>query len=467
VIIILYVMDSLRPDFLSCYGYGKETSPHIDGLAREGIRFTHAFAQATWTRPSGAALLSSTYPSVNGVLALDGVLPKSLPWLPVDLRKHGFETVGVSAIGNISVPFGFGRGFNSFIELYKEERVIRKREKIDIEKAGWDKHHFEGEIDWVPIPTSEDINEFIFPFLENHRGGNLFIFAWSLDTHDPYFHRDPGLARFCPPGEVVSYREVKSLQAGDPMDHLKLLYEDMIYYNDHHLGRLVDRLKELNLFEETFFILTGDHGEAFGEHGFNSHGREPYDELIRVPLIMKFPGAQESGCVSDLVQHIDIAPTILDQVCRWPGHPMVQGTSLMPFLYGQGKEGGFAFSEYQLQEASPKYVAFRTHDYKYMEIRPGRWTFHTPLKEIFQRFVWWVAKPWMLFSLKTDPAERVNIVRQEKKLSKSFHARVREICRDNQEKSHTLGRVKVGNQEMDDTVARQLEALGYFDRQNK
>ncbi len=460
-------MDSLRPDFLSCYGYAKETSPRIDELGREGVRFTHAFAQATWTRPSAAVLLSSTYPSVNGVLGLDTVLPKSLPWLPAGLQERGFKTVAVSAIGNMSVPFGFGRGFDSFIELYREEKVIRKRKIIDIEKAGWDKRHFGGGVDGVPIPTSEDINEFIFPLLENHQGGNLFIFAWSMDTHDPYFHRDPGLARFCPPGELVSYREVKSIQAGSRMDRLKLLYEDMIYYNDHHLGRLLDRLKKLNLFDETFFILTSDHGEAFGEHGFNSHGREPYEEQVHVPLIMKFPGVRGGACVDNLVQHIDIAPTIMGQVCGGCGSPMGQGTNLMPSVHTPGQEGGFAFSEYQLQETSPKYLALRTRDYKYMEIRPGRWTFHASPKEIFHRFVWRVAKPWMLFSLKNDPAERVNIVRQERKLSKWFHARVDEICRDNEERSASLKRMKMGKGEMDDPVARQLEALGYFDRRDK
>ena len=189
MIIILYVMDSLRSDFLSCYGYPKETSPHIDQLAREGVLFKNAFAQSTWTRPSGASLLTSTYPSVNGVLTVEDLLPAAIPTLPEQLKKHGFKTIAITSMGNVSPIYGFGRGFDQYIELYREERVIEKRKKIRVKSIGKDQY-FGVKTEHVPIATSEDINEFLFPLIEENRENHLFFFIWSLDTHHPYFHRD-------------------------------------------------------------------------------------------------------------------------------------------------------------------------------------------------------------------------------------------------------------------------------------
>src|SRR3990172_436138 len=122
-------MDSLRSDFLSCYGYPKETSPHIDRLAQAGVLFKNAFAQSTWTRPAGASILSSTYPSVHGVFTVEDSLHAAIPLLPGQLKRKGFETTAISSMGNISPFFGFGRGFDRFVELYKEEKLMAKRER--------------------------------------------------------------------------------------------------------------------------------------------------------------------------------------------------------------------------------------------------------------------------------------------------------------------------------------------------
>src|SRR3990172_11785711 len=185
-------------------------------------------------------------------------------------------------MGNISPHFGFGKGFEVFIELYKEKKVIERRRKVIIKNPQWEPHFGTAE-NFVPIATSEDVNEFILPLLVQHGNEHIFIFVWSLDTHMPYFHRDMRLARFHLQDDIRVAEEIDAATSPNEIDLLIRLYEDMIVYNDHHLGVLIERLRELGLYEETFLMITGDHGEAFGEHGATAHGRVPHDEQIRVP----------------------------------------------------------------------------------------------------------------------------------------------------------------------------------------
>jgi arylsulfatase A-like enzyme len=451
MIIVLYVMDSLRPDFLSCYGHGKETSPAIDRLAQEGVLFTHAFSQSTWTKPAGASLLSSAYPSVHGVQTLLDGLPGSVPLLPEQLKRKGFRTVAISAIPNISPAYGFGRGFDRFIELYKQEPVIQRRKVLTASH--------------LPVSTSEEINHFLFPLLEEAKGTDLFALVWSMDTHNPFFHRDRSLARFSEDsGQVLWSKDISVKQLPEQeVQHYTALYEDMIYFNDVHIGRLIQQLKALDLFDETFFILTSDHGESLGEHGVNSHMGVPYEHQIRVPLVMKFPRSDFHGTVSGLVQHIDIVPTLLD-FWQWPlAHPFQQGRSVLPLIRDGGDVHEQVFAEYQLKEQLPRYVALRTKTHKYMEIRPGRWTFPVPYREIRQRLIWQVAKPRLLFDLDQDPGEKVNIVNQKKQVAEDLHSRVKEFLKKNGEAARTIKREKIDLEEVDEACGKQLKALGYFD----
>ena len=463
MIVIFYVMDSLRPDFLSCYGYEKETSPNIDSLSREGVIFRNAFSQATWTRPSGASLLTSTYPAVNGVLTLDSSLSLGIPSLPEQLKKDGFGTFAISSIANISPSFGFGNGFDRFIELYREEKVLKRREKLDFQNMGWNRNDFHTSTDYFPLSTSEDINEYLFPVLEKNRRKDTFVFIWSLDTHDPYFHRDMNLAKFCLADDILSYKNFLGLHGKSDLDHVKTFYEDMIYYNDHHLGELMKRLREMGIFDETFLIVTGDHGEAFGEHGFNSHGREPYDELLRVPLIMKFPYSNFCGEITGLVQHIDIMPTILDYLNIKADNAFQQGKSLIPLLEEGLAVNDFVFAEYQLRDTQPKYTAIRTDEFKYIELKAGRLSTKETFTDLRQRLVWQIAKPRMLFSLKDDPGEKVNVVNEAKAMAHSFHTQIHDVLADSMKRSMSVTKEKKPRTEVDETVAKQLKALGYFD----
>ena len=462
MIVILYIMDSLRPDFLSCYGYDKETSPNIDKIAEAGVMFTNAFAQATWTRPSCASILTATYPSTHGVMSLEDELPQNIPTFIDSLKKGGFSTAAFSSLVNVSTGFGFGRGFDNFIELFAQEILMEKRVKLPV--RGTDRElHCKLDTDYVPLSTSEDINSSVIPFIENISSSNTFILIWSMDTHGPYFHRDVSLARFAQPAEDL-WRPgaVVGQLPQDELNRVKSIYADMVYHNDYHIGVLVERLKELGVYDETFFILTGDHGEAFGEHGLFSHGREPYDEQIKVPLIMKFPGSQPKGRIAGLAQHIDIGPTILDYVGLNEDIPF-QGKSLLPMIHGGSEVNDYIFAEHHYTRNLPRFTAIRTKEHKYIEITSGEMTTKTIWKDIFQRTKWLIFKPRMLFSLKEDPMEKSNIYIKEQGLAKRFHKIINTILRNSLELGRGLKRGKKKREDLDEGVVKQLNALGYFD----
>jgi arylsulfatase A-like enzyme len=398
------------------------------------------------------------------VETLDDVLPVSIPLLPEMMQIHGFKTIAVSAMGNISPFFGFGRGFDHFVELYKEETVMKKRQNVALKPFMWDKH-FKVEGEGVPISTSEDINTFLFPLLEQNRTQDLFIFLWSMDTHSPYFHRDPQMMPFYPFQETWSPRDVEERHTEADRKRFRGLYEDMLYYNDHHLGLLIAKLRELDLFEETFFILTSDHGEAFGEHGFNAHAGEPYDEQIRVPLVTKFPKSEFVGKVSGFVQHIDIFPTLLEYAKISANAMDLQGKSFLPLLRDHRETNEFVFSELHITKMHPSFIALRTKDYKYMAVRPTNVTFWQWLKERKTRwpFSRVTHQPTHLFDLREDPGERVNIIDRERDVTRSFHERAQAIMKEN---GRICGLVRGNNgqaKSVDKEIAKQLQALGYLE----
>jgi len=461
MIIILYVMDTLRLDFLGCYGYHKKTSPNIDRIAEDGIVFKNCFAQSTWTRPSGASILTSTYPSVHKVITIYDVLSAKIPTLPILLKKKGFKNIAISAMGNISPSFGFGNNFDHFIELYKEKEVLDRRQNYETKSIGW-QHHFK--VDSVTIATSEDINKFLFPFLEAEIDNHLFVFIWSIDTHDPYFHRDPNLAHFCTPTPKIFWnKDITRMRLKKKRDLLKKVYEDMIFFNDYNIGMLIEKLKEVGLYDQTFFIIASDHGECFGEHGENGHARLPYDEQIRVPLLLKFPYSRFSGRqVNSLVQHIDLAPTILEYLGISLKRTGFQGKSLLALLDGQQELNEFVFTQTQLTRSSPQHTSLRTISHKYIERKPGKTTVYSSLKKPLSALKQMFEANQLLFSLKEDPGENNNIARQEKSTLKLLESLARSVSESNERQYCDLTREESQDRDIDERVAKQLKALGYL-----
>jgi arylsulfatase A-like enzyme len=430
----------------------------------------NSFAQSTWTRAAGASILSSLYPSVHGVQTHEDTLPAFVQILPEALRRNGFKTMAVTSMGNISPHFGFGRGFDEFIELYKEKTVMKKRKRVPVKGTGWE-IHFKVDTDDVPIATSEDINESVVSFLTKEQDKNIFILVWSIDTHAPYFHRDPEMRRFAPSTEYISCEDIAVMKDEKELKKSELIYRDMIYFNDHHIGVLIEELRKMKLYDDTLLILTGDHGEAFGEHGVTSHGKVPFDEQIRVPLIMKFPFSLFSGKVSSIIQHIDIVPTILDCLGIPVDRMVMQGKSIMPVLRDHLRVNEYAFTEYQLKSQFPSYISVRSEDYKYIATRRPEIPLLRRIRERMKLGPWtsFRYQPAYLYNLKSDPKEKVNLIHAERERTNNFRDVVKTFCRDNRKLRERLERRKnrQENQRMDqepeEEVTKQLKALGYFE----
>ena len=300
--VFIYLIDTLRPDHLGCYGYDRPTSPNIDAFAKDAVLFTDASAQSSWTRPAVTSTLTGLLPQAHGANRIKFGIPATAQYLPEILQKSGYRTAAFCGNGITGKKFGFGRGYQLF----------RESEMRDSPLIAGFQFNFSGLI-----------NEWIFDWLQQQGGSDrLFFFAHTADPHGPYTPAEPYLSRFkrtqLDPslGASPKFYEITMGKAQSPpqiREHLIDLYDGEIATNDHSFGELIRNIKSKGLYDSSMIILLSDHGEEFLEHNGWEHGRTLYEELLRIPLIIKFPGQWRAGTkVSATVNQIDIMPTILE-----------------------------------------------------------------------------------------------------------------------------------------------------------
>ncbi len=308
--ILLITLDTTRADHLSCYGYERRTSPRLDALAEEGMLYTRCISTSSWTLPAHASLLTGRVPTSHGAmydpnstLGLTGILPgdwsnyrvsalgESIPSLAALLKQKGYATGGVIGGPWLKRAFGFGPGFDMYDDA---------------------------EIDNVNGRLAEQINRRALPWIEQQADDAWFLFINYFDPHDPYYPPEGWRYRFLDESKLVAGAQATPEQ-------LVALYDAEIYYTDHHLGEMIDHLVRLGLYDDTWIIVTADHGELFGEHGLRGHGATLYQEEIHIPLVMKYPRQwPQTGRSDALVQIVDIMPMILQRL----------GIALPPALQG-------------------------------------------------------------------------------------------------------------------------------------
>jgi arylsulfatase A-like enzyme len=473
--IIIYVLDCLRSDHLSCYGYHRQTSPNIDRLARDGVIFENACAQATWTRPSAASILTGTYPDVHRTRTINDAFSGDIATLPEVLSENGFKSYAFSAMGNVSSVLGFDRGFQRFHDLYRDPSLIKKRHTSTIEK---EKLCYENKGSKVALPLAEDINDFLFPYLDKKPGTDQFLFVWSIDTHDPYAPPRE-TARFSDPDYepgmdgVSAYRKVKRRVKKNTnkrdVQHLVDLYDDEICYNDYHIGRLTQKLKDLGIYDETLFIVAGDHGDAFNDYdrGRFGHGGMPYEESLRVPLICKLPRSRYAGQkIGSMVQLIDIMPTVLDYLNRFccmhcEEAERVSGKSLIPLMTGEKQAvHEYVYSQTQVDDTLSSYCSLRSSRWKYILLERPKWSWQNirahPKHFLRTHFLW---DREQLYDLENDRGETRNLAQQHKKLTCQFRHRLIELWASNKKKYRDISACRA---EIDSHTETQLRSLGYM-----
>jgi arylsulfatase A-like enzyme len=331
---ILILVDTLRRDHLHAYGYPRETSPSLDALARRGVLFEQAISAAPWTLPSAMSLLTGRYPSSHRV-ENDGMkLSPKIPLLAEVLKESGYATAAVVSHIYVDSPFGFQRGFDRFDDfgLSKDYRF----------EAGLE-------------PIAEQVTDHALAEVRRiGKGRPFFLLVHYFDPHWDYDAPAPYGTRFTSPysgtvtGSYQSFSEYalpgKTLPPG-ALQHLIDLYDGEIAYTDAQIGRLLQTLEEEGVARRSVVVVVSDHGEEFKEHGSLGHGRDLYDEVTRVPLLvadLRKP-AQERRVEAE-VRSIDVFPTLCALAGVLPPRG-VQGAPLMPFLSGEGGEGRPAISE--------------------------------------------------------------------------------------------------------------------------
>jgi len=334
--LLLISLDSCRADHLKCYGYNRDTSPHLDQLAREGVLFENAAAVAPWTRPSHMSMFTSLYPSVHGVESFKSQLGEGVPTLAQCLAESGYATAAFVTGPVLNHYFGFDRGFQLYDD-YTVDRTFKNRGSMKrMMKDGT------GILDQVV--TSPVITDLASKWLKRHSRKPFFLFLHYFDCHSDYVPPPPFDKKFDPDyqgqedGRDIVRRDrdpekLKSISAAD-LAHIVALYDGEVAHTDEHVGRVLQLLQELELSEKTLVIVLSDHGEAFLEHGKLGHGNSLYEELLRVPLIMRLPGQIPAGKrVAGNVSQIDLMPTALG-LLHLPCPSQIQGLDLSPAILG-------------------------------------------------------------------------------------------------------------------------------------
>jgi arylsulfatase A-like enzyme len=329
--ILLIVIETCRRDHVGCYGYRRDTTPALDRLASEGARFEQAVSASSWTIPSVMSIFTALPPGMHGCTTYQNSLPRGLKTIASELQASGYQTIGMTASPVTHSKFGFGRGF----DLYDDFTVLMGAGVAIPEDAGAlpaKAHDLRA--------TSEQLTRMAAKWLGGRRAKDkpFFLFLFYLDPHYDYLPPPPYDRMFTDPGYAGGQNGsgIKEL-AGKPLTdedkrNIVGLYDGELRYTDDHIGKLMEELRKQGLYDDTVILVTGDHGDEFWEHGGVGHGHTLYEELIRVPLIVRYPGLDARGTVvTGQVSHIDIMPTLMD-MAGLPIPPQCLGRSLPPSL---------------------------------------------------------------------------------------------------------------------------------------
>jgi arylsulfatase A-like enzyme len=382
--VILITLDTVRADFVSCYGVHAGVTPNLDALAAEGSRFDMAISTAGVTPVSHASILTGLNNASHDlrVLAAESgyALPRDVPTLATVLASQGYHTVAVHSAFPVSRNFGFERGFEVFEDLNTD--LVHLTNDANQVKSIWDVKNFQR--------RSDETTELVEKSLRAQEPFFLWLHYW--DPHD--FDK-------LPPAERLEPREKYFDAEGQPIRPGIELYKAELNYQDEQLGRLFKWLKERKLDENTLVVVTADHGQGLHEHGWAAH-RLLYQEQVHVPLIIRAPGEKQAAVVTDLVRTIDVFPTVLDYL-GLEAPKSVDGRSLRGLMEGERDEKRIAFAD-QINgydtNAGMAYRADREFDqFLYMALDWPHKLIYRPLHPEHSE----------LYDLEADPDEAANL----------------------------------------------------------
>lgn len=403
--ILIFLMDALRADHLGCYGYANDTTPNIDRFAQSSALFENCITPNPITQLVMPSLLTSRYNTFKA--RKDFSFMNSLIRIQEILKSNGYLTASFAGFHSPYKVPGLDKGFDyqfspygAYYEYFIPKIYITFLNAITTDKNSWG----------VPYCRIENG---LFSWLIENKNRNFFVYVHSADTHAPYWV-NPGYKRRFFKGtaeeKFILAEEWRTKQSRiNPLRIKEVIdiYDDSINSTDINFGKLIDKLKDLGILDNTLIVVVSDHGEGFLEHGNAHHGRSSFEEETHVPLIIRYPALIKEGIrVPALVSSLDIVPTILDAAgIKFTG-PM-DGISFLD-LIRKGKEAkGLTHREYVFTEKDGSFVAVRTKKWKLTiceEEKRGllgsNSLAHKKMKE--------------LYNLESDPKELNNVYEEKK-----------------------------------------------------
>lgn len=383
--VVLIMVDTLRADHVGCYGCTRGLTPNIDRFAEGSTRFSRAISQAPWTVPSVQSFLTSMYP--EELTPMVGSNPQAdytakglgegFTTLAETLRDAGYTTGAVISNDLLESSADWDQGFD-----YVDTESCSKRVSSPL-----------------VLSTTES-------WLDGTAGKRFFLFTVFMDPHSPYikhpdFDFDPGYR-----GKMVDrvgvYGKETAMNPPCNLGHIRAMYDSEVAYTDHHVGLLLEYLKEQRRYDDSLIIILGDHGEELAEHGGLFHGHSLYQELLSVPLIVKLPHQTEGRVVDGTFPLIDLFPTIIGTLGMDSSGLDFRGKSV-PLQSIQRMPDDWIFSSTRFRQNNLR--AIQNSEYKYIMALDGSGD--------------------RLFNLKDDPDEMHNLLYTEPGVAGKMHAVIR------------------------------------------
>lgn len=415
--ILLIVLDTVRSDRVSAYGYYRETTPNMDRLAQTSLLFENAYATAPYTLSSHASLFTGLLPSQHGAHPVPYARWRSLKGdvlADYPLKGHetlarrlsglGYRTGGVAANSGFLAPFtGLDEGFQWYRCDYARRFVYvptlipvgLRWPDTDVRRAAWG---------WLKgTREASEITQAAIQWIDAAGAQPFFLFLNYYDAHQPFAPPPPFDRRFGPTAHLESARSWDHLQHRTP-DQARFLagqYDGCLAYVDQNVGRLLDHLRVVGLFDSMLVIVTSDHGEFFGEHGLGGgHGMALYEPVLRVPLVVKLPTQRTGSRSSARVSLADV-----------PGLVERAATGAAPMAVSSDEPRVFA--EY--------WTSFRDH-----EIAPNLLTAE------YLRAIYWsrlkliqkLGGPDELYDLVSDPAEARDLFHSDRQRAEAARSQI-------------------------------------------
>jgi arylsulfatase A-like enzyme len=412
--VLFILIDTLRADRLHVYGYGRPTSPFMDLLANEGVRFADNMSQSSWTKCSMASLWTGLYPAHSGVTKFNHVLAKSAHMPAEILHEAGFRTAGLWRNGWVDGYHGFDQGF----DVYTRPGVRPVSTKIQRQNPT------------ITYGGSDfDLVEEGMEFLRTTGQKRWLLYMHLMDVHE--YTYDPESARFGTASSDV--------------------YDNAILHVDHVLDQLFGRLLEGNYLKNTLVLIVADHGEAHGERGFEGHARNVYPETTHVPWIIAFPFRMQPGLViSERTANVDVWPTMLE-LLGLPAMANTDGRSRVPEILAAARGETVPDREttaiahldqswgQRVETASPN-VAIRDGHFRYIQFR-------NPEGKMIRE---------QLFDAATDAREQTDRLKDEPATAEKLRGEAEHYLA-----SRPTWEGETKPLELDEMQLNQLRALGY------